>query len=55
MDRTYIGRLLGLAVLAPNVVEAVLRGNEPSGLSMRKLLAGAIPARWEEQQAALGL
>jgi hypothetical protein len=52
MGRTYIARILGLATLAPETVEAVLKGNEPSGLSMRKLLAGPLPLRWDEQRAS---
>ncbi len=55
VDRTYVSRILGLAMLAPDVVEAIAKGNEPSGLSMRKLMAGRIPSRWDQQRAALGL
>jgi hypothetical protein len=55
MERTYIARILGLATLAPEIVEAALKGNEPSGLSMRKLLNGRLPIRWDEQRPALGL
>jgi hypothetical protein len=47
--------MLGLTVLAPEVVEAIVKANEPSGLSMRKLLNGRLPLRWDEQRAALGL
>ena len=52
MERTYIARILGLATLVPDIVEAALKGNEPSGMSVRKLLAGRIPVRWEEQMAS---
>jgi len=51
MERTYIARILGLATLAPEIVETALNGNEPSGLSVRKLLNGRIPVRWDEQRA----
>jgi hypothetical protein len=50
MERTYISRILGLATLAPEIVEAALKGSEPSGLSMRKLMAGWLPVRWDQQR-----
>ena len=55
MDRTYISRILGLATLAPGIVETVVKGNEPSGLSLRKLLTARLPVRWDQQRAALGM
>ena len=33
-DRTYVGRMLRLTSLAPDVIEAILRGDEPDGLSL---------------------
>jgi len=54
VDRTYVSRILGLAALAPELVEKIVKGNEPSGLSMRKLMAGRLPARWDKQQVAIG-
>ena len=33
-----------LALLAPDIVEAILRGQEPSGLSLERLVKG-MPAR----------
>ncbi len=52
VDRTYIGRLLRLATLAPEIVQAVLAGNEPSGLSLTRLL-GDLPMDWAEQRQVL--
>ena len=48
-DRTYIGRMLRLTSLAPDIIEAILRGNEPDGLSLEKLRKN-LPARREEQR-----
>ena len=31
VDRTYAGRMLRLTSLAPDIIEAVLRGKEPGG------------------------
>lgn len=53
VDRSYVRRILRLASLAPDIVEAILRGTEPSGLSLERL-AKALPVLWEEQRKALG-
>ena len=49
MDRTYVGRVLRLTSLAPDIVEAILRGDEPNVLSLRKLQKD-LPVCWEEQR-----
>jgi hypothetical protein len=46
---TYVTRLLRFTLLAPDIVEAILNGNEPDGFSQNKLV-GAIPADWREQR-----
>ena len=48
-DRGYVRRLLNLALLAPDIIEAILSGNEPSGLSLQRLIRG-MPVRWDEQR-----
>ena len=48
VDFAYVARLLQLTLLAPDIVEAVLDGWEPSGLSLEKLRR-TLPAVWEEQ------
>lgn len=48
----YMGRVVKLAFLAPELVQAVLTGNTRANLNTAALLAaGAISARWEEQVA----
>ncbi|HPQ70553.1 MAG TPA: hypothetical protein PKW95_15615 [bacterium] len=37
VDHTYVSRLLHLTLLAPNIIEAILNGKEPSGLSLSKI------------------
>lgn len=49
LDRSFIARTLRLAALAPDVVEAVLRGDEPDGLSLGSL-RGELPLSWDEQR-----
>ncbi len=40
-DPTYAGRMLSLTSLAPDIIEAALRGDKPDGLSLEKL-----PKNW---------
>jgi len=35
--------------LAPDIIEAILRGDEPDGLSLEKLRKN-LPVRWDEQR-----
>ncbi len=42
-----------LALLAPEVVEAIVDGREPSGLSLERLVKG-LPMVWEEQRERFG-
>ena len=53
VDRSYVGRILRLTLLAPDIVEAILNGEEPSGLSLGRLTR-RIPPLWEEQRTAFG-
>jgi len=48
---SYVGRHLNLALLAPDIVEAIVMGREPDGLSLEKLCR--LPVAWEEQRQAL--
>jgi hypothetical protein len=53
-DRTYVGRMLRLTSLAPDIIEAILRGDEPDGLSLEKLRKN-LPVRWDEQRVTCGI
>jgi len=43
---------LRLSLLAPDIVETVLDGAEPSGLSLKKLFRA--PMEWEAQRQEIG-
>jgi hypothetical protein len=52
MDNSYVARILRLTLLAPDIIEAILEGTEPSGLSLGSLLN--IPVSWQEQRERWG-
>ena len=52
LDRSYVSRITRLALLAPDIVEAIVQGREPSGLSLERLVKG-MPMAWEKQRVGL--
>jgi hypothetical protein len=53
IDLAHVTRTLGLARLAPDIVEAIVAGTEPDGLSIVQLFKG-FPMAWPDQRRALG-
>ena len=53
IERGYLGTLLRLTLLAPDVVEAMLDGRQPADMTLPRLLA-PFPAGWAEQRAMPG-
>jgi DNA invertase Pin-like site-specific DNA recombinase len=52
---SYATRLLRLTVLAPDIAAAILQGEQPVGLTARKLMDDTrLPLDWSEQRRALG-
>ncbi len=51
-DEAYVRRQLRLTLLAPDIVETIVEGREPSGLSIEDLMKA--PVLWEEQRRRLG-
>jgi hypothetical protein len=55
VHRSYIGRTIRLAYLAPEITEAILDGRQPPGLNGTRLLQGApLPLDWGGQRRTLG-
>lgn len=52
MDNSYVARQLRLTLLAPDIIEAILEGTEPDGLSLKQLYRA--PAEWEAQRRLFG-
>jgi len=55
IGQPYIRRLLTLAFLAPEIIEAVLTGNQPADLTAKKLIRSrTLPLDWQSQKHILG-
>jgi hypothetical protein len=53
VDSSYVTRILKLTTLAPDIVEAIINGEEPDGLSLARLIK-SFPEEWSEQRALFG-
>ena len=52
ISKSYVSRILRLALLAPDIVEAILAGRTDRALMLEKL-ERPLPTDWEEQQEQL--
>ncbi len=52
LDQSYIARTIRLASLAPDIVEAILDGQEPDGSSLRAMRRD-LPLGWDDQRRVL--
>lgn len=52
LERGYLGSLLRLTLLAPDLVSAILDGRQPEGLTFA-VLDGGVPAGWDAQRSTL--
>ena len=53
ISRRYIRRLVGLAFLSPELVEAILQGRQPVELTATRLTELDLPLDWTEQHKLL--
>lgn len=51
--RLYLGRVLRLTLLAPDLVEAILGERLPAGVRLPELMK-PFPASWKKQRGVLG-
>ena len=51
VNASYVGRLLNLTLLAPDIIETIVSGRDPGGLSLERLYR--LPLAWEEQRRTL--
>jgi len=52
INESYVSRLLRLTLLAPDIVEAILDGKQPPGMTLATLMR-RVPITWREQQATV--
>jgi hypothetical protein len=52
ISKSYISRILRLALLAPDIVDAILAGRTDQGVMLEQL-ERPLPASWEEQHGLL--
>lgn len=53
-ERAYLFRALSLVNLAPDIIEAILNGKEPSTLTLFKFRKG-FPENWTKQRKLFGM
>jgi len=53
LGESYVRRMLRLAFLAPDIVEAIAEGRQPHGLTLQRLLA-PLPLTWRDQRREFG-
>jgi hypothetical protein len=52
LHRRYVGRIMQMAFLAPNITEAILEGKQPPHMTLEALM-GDVPADWGRQRKQL--
>ena len=54
LDRGYMGKIIKLRTLAPDIIESILAGIQPADLSLINLISSPIPVEWKEQRKKHG-
>lgn len=53
MDITHLYRVMRLTLLAPDIIEAVLKGKQPRTLTLQNVIRG-FPISWAQQRQKFG-
>ena len=53
INKSYLSRILRLTLLAPDIVQAILDGCQPKGLTLADLME-PFPVEWERQRMLFG-
>ncbi len=54
VNDSYVGRILRLTLLAPDIVEAILNGRQPKILQLKDLMRH-VPTEWAKQRRSIGI
>ena len=49
INGAFVGRIVRLTLLAPDIVELILAGRQPAALTLKGLM-GAFPVEWSQQK-----
>ena len=52
INGSFVGRIVRLTLLAPDIVEAILEGRQPAALTLKGLME-PFPVEWERQREVL--
>ena len=55
VERTYVGDVLRLKYLAPEIVTMILHGTQPRSLKVSHLIRQPIPLCWDQQKKLLNI
>jgi hypothetical protein len=55
MNSSYVGHVLRLTLLAPEIVEAILDGRQPPTMQLQPLIRKGFPVEWEMQRVGFSL
>ena len=50
MNASYVGHVLRLTLLAPDIVEAILDGCQPPAMQLKPFIRNGFPVEWERQR-----
>lgn len=53
INHSYVTRILRLTLLAPDIVDAILKGRQPKGLDLATLM-NDFPPEWDRQRELFG-
>ena len=53
INGSYLSRILRITLLAPDIIESILNGQEPKTISLTKLME-PFPTEWERQRERFG-
>jgi len=53
ISSSYLARILRLTLLAPDIIDAILDGRVPKGVSLATFME-AFPMEWEQQRKQFG-
>lgn len=54
VERTYMGKIIKLTLLAPDIIKSILEGKQPCKLTVEDFVRSDIPNLWDEQRRKYG-